>query len=302
MKNINWWYVAPRYISITLAALLGAVNVIVFMLPFNITPTGVTGISIILNHFVGTPISLMILLLNIPIQIIGYKMLPGSWLMVANTVFVVFLNGLSIDLLKPFFPEDGVSSNILLNAIFAGVVGGIASGILFRAGASWGGTSTLALILQRQLGLPMSSTFLYVDMLVVGMAGLTFGWEPALYATVTLFIGGVATDYVLEGPSVVRTALIVTDHPEEVAEAVLYQMKRGATGWEVTGMYKRQQRWMLYVSISRSEMHDLSRIVMEADPAAFTVIVQGHVAYGTGFKQYKFQDGTRKVIEHEPIE
>jgi uncharacterized membrane-anchored protein YitT (DUF2179 family) len=129
-----------------------------------------------------------------------------------------------------------------------------------------------------------STTVLYTDTLVVGVAGL-FSAEAAMYAILTLFISGLATDYVLEGPSVIRTAMIVTNQPEIIANAILTRLDRGVTAWEVKGMYTGQQRWLLYVTISRSEVTELHRIVTDVDQQAFIVIGQGHTAYGEGFKR-----------------
>lgn len=273
------------YIWLTLGAVIGAISVIVFLAPFDIAPSGVSGLAVILNKTVGTPIGLMVLVLNIPIQILGYKQLPGGMRTVIRTFFTLVVYTVALDWMAPLFPAQGVGEDALLNTLFGGVTGGISGGLIFRAGGSLGGTSTLALILQRRIGTPMSTTFLYTDMLVIGVAGLIFGWEAALFAIVALFVGGVATDYILEGPSVIRTGVIITDKPKEVANVILHQLGRGCTGWDATGMYTGQPRTMLYVTISRSQVEDLRRLVVEVDNNAFIVIGQGHTAYGEGFKR-----------------
>lgn len=273
------------YIFLIVGSIIGAISVIVFLAPFDVAPSGVSGIAVIMNELIGTPIGLAVLIMNIPIQIIGYRFLPGGWRIITRTIFCIVIYTLALDYLEMFVPTDGVGDDVLLNTLFGGVTGGISGGMIFRAGGSLGGTSTFALILQRRMGTPMSTTFLYTDVLIIGAAGLVFGWEQALFAIVALFIGGVATDYVMEGPSVIRTATIVTDKRDEVASAVLHQLGRGVTGWEVTGMYTGQQRYMLFVTISRSQMPDLRRLVAEVDRDAFVVIGQGHAAYGEGFKR-----------------
>jgi uncharacterized membrane-anchored protein YitT (DUF2179 family) len=255
----------------------------VFLSPYNIAPSGVSGFAVILNYLVNTPIGLMILLMNIPIQILAYKILPGSWRVVAWTLYVLVAYSLVMDILVEHFSLSGVSDNVLLNALFGGVLEGISGGLIFRAGGTFGGTSTLAMILRRKFGMPMSTTLLYTDTVVIITAGLVFGWESALYAIVALFISGVAVDYILEGPSVIRTAMIVTNEPDAMSDAIMHQLGRGVTGWEATGMYTKQQRWVLYVSISRSEVSELRQIVTEMDDKVFVVIGQGHTAYGEGF-------------------
>jgi uncharacterized membrane-anchored protein YitT (DUF2179 family) len=263
---------------------VSAIAVIVFQAPFNIAPGGVTGVAVILNHLVGTPIGLVILLGNIPIQWYAYRTL-GGWRVIAATVFFIVVYSIGIDVLTPFFPAEGVSDNLLLNALFGGIVGGIGTGLTFRGGGTAGGTNTLGRILQDKYGIPLSSSTLYTDGLVIALAGVVFGWEGALYAIVALYVGGAAADYVLEGPSVIRTAVIITDQPRPVANAILSELHRGVTAWEGRGMYTDDAHTVLYVTMGRAQVNALRRVVLKADPKAFIVIGQGHVAYGEGFRE-----------------
>ena len=265
-------------------ALTGALSVIVFMAPSDIAPGGVSGVAIIANSLLGTPIGLTIFLLNIPILFIGWRMLGGRYV-VAGTVIAVVTLSLFIELLTPFVPEEGVSENILLNAIFGGILGGISGGFIFRAGATAGGTATLGRILQQKFGIPIASATLYTDSLVVLAAGIVFGWEAAMYAIVALFTYGAVADYVLEGPSVIRTVTIVTNRPREVSTLLINELRRGVTAWPGQGMYTGHQNTVLFVTIIRSQVGMLRQLVASVDPDAFIVIGQGHVAYGKGFKR-----------------
>jgi uncharacterized membrane-anchored protein YitT (DUF2179 family) len=274
------------FVLLTVGAIISAIAVIVFEAPFNIAPGGVSGLAIIINSYTGWPIGTMVLIGNIPIQIIAYRML-GGWKVVATTVYVVVVYSLLIDVLTPLFPTTGVSDDIFLNAVFGGIVGGIGAGLVFRAGGSLGGTSTLGRILQERYGIPLSSSTLYTDSAVIVLAGIAFGWEQAMYAIVMLFVAGVTADYILEGPSVIRTAVIITDRPREVASTVLEGMGRGVTGWDAKGMYTEQPHTVLYVTIGRGQVNTLRRLVLEADPEAFLVLGQGHSAFGKGFREIR---------------
>ncbi len=282
---LNWQSQVLRMVWLVIGALIGAISVIVFMAPFNLAPGGVTGAAIILNELFNWPIGLMIIVGNIPIMLLAYRMI-GLWA-VLSAGFVVVIYSLAIDLLTPFFPAQGLSDNVLLNALFAGVLGGISGGIIFRSGGTGGGTATLARIIQLKFGTPMSTTYLYTDMLVVGAAGVFFGWEASLYAAVALFVNGLATDYVLEGPSVIRTAVIITDQPQAVADGIMGIIGRGVTSWQAQGMYTGHNHTVLYVTIGRSQVSDLRGLVQSIDPNAFIVIGQGHAAYGAGFGRPK---------------
>lgn len=271
---------------LTLGAFISAASVIVFEAPFKIAPGGISGVAVILNILLGTPIGLMVLIGNIPIQILAYRML-GGWKVIAATLYATVAYSLMLDLLTPYFPPSGISDDIFLNALFGGIIGGIGGGLIFRVGGTLGGTSTLGRILQERYGIPLSSSTLYTDTIVIVAAGFFFGWDRALYAMVTLFVAGAVSDYVLEGPSVIRTAVIITDRPREVADAVLNELHRGVTAWQGTGMFTEQQHTILYVTVSRAQVNQIQRLVTRTDPNAFMVIGQGHSAYGEGFREVK---------------
>lgn len=273
------------YALLSLGAVIGSIGVIVFLAPNNIAPTGVSGIAVISNHLFKTPIGLLVFLLNIPIQILAYRMLPGGWRNILRALFVITIYTVSLDYLAPFVPPDLSSDNEILNSIFGGVLAGIGSGIVIRAGGNFGGTSTIALIIQRRTGMPLSSIYLYTDIFVIAAAGYFFGITSALLAIVTLFIDGVAANYILEGPSVIRTALIVTSKPEAMSKLVMMTLDRGMTGWSGKGMYTGEERTVLYISVSRSQTNELRHLVEQVDPEAFMVIGHGHTAYGEGFQR-----------------
>ncbi|MCL4248243.1 MAG: YitT family protein [Anaerolineae bacterium] len=284
-RRIPWLKLIFDVVLLAAGALISAVGVIVFQVPFNIAPGGVSGLAIIISHLAGgLPIGLLVLIGNIPIQLVAYRIL-GGWRSIIATLFAVILYSVLIDILTPVLAGHALSDDVFLNALYAGVVGGVGGGLVYRAGGTLGGTSTLGRILQVKYGTPLSSSTLYTDSGVVLLAGLVFGWEGALYAIVALFVGGAVSDYILEGPSVIRTATIITDYPDTVAQAIIQQMGRGVTSWQGTGMFTHKDRGVLFVTVGRQQVGALRRVVREADVHAFLVIGQGHAAYGQGFRE-----------------
>lgn len=282
-RQWSWWRFFSDVVLLSLGAFISAIGVIIFQAPFDIAPGGVSGIAIILNHLFDTPIGLMILVLNIPIQLLAFRFL-GGWRVILGTIFSIALYSFLIDYLTPILTQT-LSQDRLLNALYAGVIGGVGGGLVFRGGGTLGGTSTLGRILQELYGIPLATSTLYTDTGVIVLAGLVFGWEGALYAVVALYIGGVVSDYTLEGPSVIRTATIITDYPAEVSQVILDKLKRGVTAWEGTGMYTKETRGVLFITIGRAQVDYLRNIVLRTDPNAFLVFSQGHTAYGHGFRE-----------------
>lgn len=273
-----------RWFLMIAGSIISAIGVIVFMTPFDIAPTGVTGVAVILNIVAGLPIGVMNFVLNIPIMIWAARML-GGWRVVAWTLIFIVIFSVSLDSLSQFFPEKGVSDEVLLNAIFGGIIGGVGGAMVIRAGGTTGGVATLGRVLQEKYGFPLSSTYLYANVLVILLIGAVLGWEGALFAMVAIGVEGAVTDYVLEGPSVIRVAMVITDYPQEVSQIILHQLRRGVTSWTAKGMYTGRERHILYVTVSRFQIDAFRMLVHSVDPEAFLVIAQGHVAYGEGFKK-----------------
>jgi uncharacterized membrane-anchored protein YitT (DUF2179 family) len=164
--------------------------------------------------------------------------------------------------------------------LYGGVVGGIGSGLLYRARSSVAGTGVISRIVQNRTGWPISQVYIFIDGGIILLLGLRFGWENALYALIMLFIWGLAADYIMEGPSVIKTVFIVTDYAADVSQAIITRLGIGVTAWPAQGMFSGKERDILFCTVSRSDVNTVSLIVSEIDPRAFVVVGQGHRAVG----------------------
>ena len=273
------------YGLLVLGAIVQAASMDLFYIPGQIASGGVSGLAQVINHYTGWPIGMMVLVMNVPLFFLGWRYLGGRRFFI-RTVFTVVLYSVLVDVGRLVIPA-GPTRDPMLNALYGGVVGGLGMGITFLGQGTGGGTDILARVLARLRGIPLSQSYLFTDALVILLAGLAFSWEQALYAMIALYIGGVAAEVVTEGASVVRTALIVSERPREVADAILREMERGVTGLHGEGMYTQQDRTVLYVVISRSEVARLKALIHEIDPEAFVVIGQASEALGEGFRPLK---------------
>jgi uncharacterized membrane-anchored protein YitT (DUF2179 family) len=276
--------VIQNFVLLTAGALLAAVNVNLFLSPSNIAPGGVTGTAIILNTITGWPIGLTMLVLNVPLTILGFRYL-GRYRFLAYTLYTVLLYSASTDLFSHWLPASGLTEEVLLNALYGGVVGGLATGLIYSGGGTAAGTGVLARILQIRTGVPVSQIYLLTDGAVILAASLVFGWEAGLYALISVFVWGLAADFVLEGPSVVRVAFVVTDAPDRVADALLRELRLGVTAWPAQGMFTEADHAVLFCTVSRPQAREFRRVVARADPKAFLVVGHGHQARGGVFGQ-----------------
>lgn len=279
LNGIDWRWNWRNFFFLTIGSLIAAVNVNLFLAPAELAPGGVSGAAIILNKFTHWPIGLMMLAMNLPLLFVGFKYL-GRFNFLFSTLYVVVLYSLGVDLLKPWLPAAGVSDDLMLNALYGGVVGGISTGLIYRGQGTSGGTGIIGRVLQLKTGFPISQLYLLTDGFIVVIAGWVFGWDKALFALVTLYVWGIVADQVLEGPSVVRTAMIVTDRPKEVAEAVFERLRLGITAWPAKGMFTEEEHTVLFFAVSRPNVDALKSVVLEADRQAFIVIAHGHQTVG----------------------
>ena len=277
IKSLNWNW--KNFFLLSLGSIISAINVNLFLAPAKIAPGGVSGTAIIIQEFTGWPIGLMIFLMNIPLLYLGFRNL-GRFQFLSRTMYVVVLTSVCIDLFAQWMPPEGITDDLLLNSLYAAVIGGISNGLVYRGQGTAGGTSILGRILQLKTGIPISQVYLFTDGIIVLLAGLVLGWELALYALITLYLWGVVSDQVLEGPSVVRTAFIVTDRPEDITSAVFNRLGLGITAWPARGMFTEEQHTVLFCTINRPDMPVLRQMVTEIDPYAFVVIGHGHQAIG----------------------
>ncbi|MCA9924077.1 MAG: YitT family protein, partial [Anaerolineales bacterium] len=191
----------------------------------------------------------------------------------------VLLFNLGVDIAARWMTH-GITDDLLLNTLYGGVVGGIGSGLIYRARATVAGSGVISRIVQLRTGLPISQIYIFVDGGIIFMLGLVFGWENALYALIMLFIWGLAADYTLEGPSVIKTIFIVTDSATAVSQTIMARLGIGVTAWPVQGMFSGRAHDILFCTINRSDVNTVHLIVAEIDPQAFIVVGQGHRAIG----------------------
>jgi uncharacterized membrane-anchored protein YitT (DUF2179 family) len=279
VNEMDWSSTLRGFFFLTIGSLIAAVNVNLFLAPSELAPGGVSGAAIILNKFTGWPIGLRMLGMNLPLLFVGFKYL-GRFNFLFRTLYVVLLYSMGVDLLAPLLPAGGVTDNLILNALYGGVVGGIGTGLIYRGQGTSGGTGVIGRVLQLKTGFPISQLYLFTDGGIVILAGWAFGWDKALFALVTLYVWGIVADQILEGPSVVRTAMIVTDHPKEVAEAVFERLRLGITAWPAKGMFTEEEHTVLFFAVSRPNVNALKSVVLDVDRQAFIVIAHGHQTVG----------------------
>jgi len=279
------WETGRDLLLITAGALLQALAIRLFLVPAHLVNGGVGGLAQIINYYTGWPLGLMILVGNLPLFVVGWRYLGGPSFTL-RTIYAVVVIAFFTDFLVFFLPAQGLTHDLVLNALYGGVISGIGYGLVYRGRGTSGGTDILARILNHWRGISLSQSYLITDALIMFLAGLAFSWENALYALVMLYVSGIVAEATTEGSNVLRTALIVTSNPQVVTDYILHEMERGVTLISARGGYTGAERTVLYCVVSRAEVAQIKAVVRKADPGAFMVIGQAHEALGEGFQPF----------------
>ncbi|MEW9674989.1 YitT family protein [Lentibacillus sp. L22] len=270
---------AKRIIIVIFGALLGAIALNFFLIEANVYASGFTGaaqlLSSVFGDFLGIKISTGILLfiLNIPVAVLGwFKVGKGFTIYSAISVLctTVFLEVL---------PVVEFSNDIILNAVFGGVISGAGVGLTLRYGASTGGLDIIAMVLSRMKDKPIGTYFLLLNAIIIAFAGILYKPENALYTMVTLYVTTRVIDAIHTRHEKV-TAMIITHKAEELQQAIHNKMVRGITILPAKGAYTGENKNMMYLVITRYELYDLEKVISEVDPNAFTNIVQTTGIFG----------------------
>ena len=263
-------------------SLLQALALRVFLIPARLASGGVSGLAQIINSYTGWPIGLMVFLGNLPLFLLGWRLLGGPRFAL-RTVLVIGAFSLAVDFPVSWLPEGGITDDVVLNALYGGIVSGIGFGLVYRGRGTSGGSDILARILSSWRDIPVSQSYLLTDAVIIFLAGLTFSWENALYALVMLYVSGLTAESVSQGSNIVRTAMIITAFPHAIKKEIFDRLGRGVTMMDVRGGYTGKEKTILLCVVTRPEVPPLKALTRDLDPKAFLIIGQAHEVRGEGF-------------------
>lgn len=231
--------------------------------------SGFTGVAQLLSSILGGHVStgILLFLLNIPVTILGWKKVGRSFTL--YSFFSVFAMSIFLEVI----PIKHFSNDILLNAVFGGVIAAVGVGMTLKWGASTGGMDIIAMVLSRMKDKPIGTYFFTLNSIIIITAGALYGWEKALYTIVTLYASTRVID-AIHTRHVKVTAMIITKKFEEMKKSIYERLVRGITTVPAKGAFSNESKEMMIVVITRYELFELERIIKAVDPHAFTNIVQ----------------------------
>ena len=277
------------YVWITLASVIYAIGFNWCYEPNQIGFGGITGVAQIINAVLPwAPIGTVVIILNAPLFLLGWRLLGGHLLL--SSLYAMFISSLAIDLLHmvyTFQPMDPV-----LATIYGGVLMGGSLGIVFLQGATTGGTDLIARLLKLKLAwLPMGKLLMVIDLVVILAVAAAFGnMYSALYGVVALYLSAKVMDMVLYGLDTAKVAYIISQDPQTIAYRLTRELDRGVTILQGRGAWSGQDKEVLMCAFKQRQIVAMKRMVKEIDPDAFLIVCDAHDVMGEGFRQYQQND------------
>jgi uncharacterized membrane-anchored protein YitT (DUF2179 family) len=273
-----------KILYIIIGCIICALSYAVFLIPHQIVPGGVTGIAMLLHFLYHTPVGLAAIILNIPLFIIAIRILGVSYGI--KSVIAIFITNLLIDFLVYTIKIPTPTNNTVLAALYGGLLLGAGLGLVFRGGASTGGTDIVGQILTRFTNLSVGMWIMIVDFVVITLAGVTTGsFELALLGYLALFLSSKVIDLVLEGMDYARAAFIISTKQDKIINGIYDKMRRGVTILDGYSPYTKEKRPVIMCVITKKETHIFKSLIKDIDDNAFVILTDVFEVLGQGFRR-----------------
>ncbi|MGM9636870.1 MAG: YitT family protein [Eubacteriales bacterium] len=268
-----------NFLFLTLAGFINAFGITVFLMPVKLYDSGISGTSMLISQI--TPeyitLSMILIVLNIPLFLYGLKKQGISFTVYA--IYAVIMYSLGAWLITDVLPIDVsfasplAGTDLLLCALFGGVISGVGSGLAVRFSGAMDGIEVLAVIFSKRLGLSVGTFVMIYNVILYVICGIVIGsWILPLYSIVTYFAGLKTLDYIVEGISRSKAAIIITVKPDQISKALSEGFSSGLTRVEAMGGYSQSKKTMIYFVVNRFQIGKLKNIVHDIDPSAYITI------------------------------
>lgn len=274
MKNI---------LMIMVASLIYAVGISCFLDPNQLAPGGITGIAVILNRLVNIETGTLYFWLNVPIVLFGIKKFGLRFM--AKTAFAIIMVSVFTNILSPV---GALTTDLLMAGAAGGILIALGIGLIFKAGATTGGTDIIVKALrQKYRHLKTGFIFLCSDIIIVSISGIVFrDLNIVFYALVTVIISGKALDYVLYGGDEAKMIYVMTERPEEIGNRLMNELEVGITYLQGKGGWKDTEKLVVFTVVPKRLGPQVEEIVKREDPDAFMIISSANEIYGEGYKDF----------------
>ena len=271
--GIDW----KNFLFLTVAGCINAIGVTMFISPVSLYDSGISGTSIFLSQVSGLPLSVFLILLNVPLFLFGLKKQGKTF--TVYSIFTVIVYSLCAWLITDVLPVDVnfasplAGQDLLLCALFGGMISGVGSGLTIRYGGSIDGIEIMAIIFAKKLGTTVGTFVMAYNVILYIICGVTVGdWILPLYSIVTYMAGMKTVDFIVEGLDRSKAVMIMSEKSKEVSQALMEEFETGTTLWTGLGGYSNNEKQVIYFVVNRFQIARMRNLVHALDPKAFMTI------------------------------
>ena len=288
LKELRW----QNFLLLIGAGCVNAVGVTMFLAPVNLYDSGMSGTAMLLWQ--ATPpqytLSLFLVILNVPLFLFGLK--KQGWCFTVYSIWAVLVYSAASFVITNILPVDVSAASpfagqdLLLCAIFGGLVSGAGSGLTIRLGGAIDGMEVLGVTFAKRLGLTVGSFVMIYNVVLYLFIGVIFqSWILPLYSILTYFVGNKTIDFIVEGMDKAKSVMIVTVREEEICQALSEEFGRGITQISARGYFSGAEKCVIYFVVNRFQIPKVKHLVTTIDPAAFITVTEISDVMGTSVKQ-----------------
>ncbi len=283
--------IVKEYIFITFGAVLMAVGVYFFKIPYGFSTGGVSGIATVLSKIIpNLSAATLILIMNVALLVLGFIFVNKDF--GVRTVYCTLMYSALTYLFELLIPAEVVSAGNpltdqpLLELIFAILLTSFGAAIMFNTGASSGGTDIIAMILKKYTAINVGTALLIADAIVAFSSFFVFDVTIGLFSVLGLFMKAFLVDGIIENMNMCKYFTIITEKPDEICDFIMTTLHRGVTKQDAEGAFSHNKKKVLLTVCKRSEAHQLKLKVKEIDPTSFIMITNSSEILGRGFRNF----------------
>lgn len=268
-----------KYIMVFLGMFISSIGINALLAPAGLLGGGVAGVAVVVDTLFNINVGVATFVLNIPIFLLGFKYLNKKFCITSliNAFLFSVVLGITTTIRLPI-------NDIFLQSLFGGVFTGVGYGLVFKGETTLGGTDILGAILKQKINVPIQTTSLSINVLVVTLGGLVFGIKPAMYTLISMYASSVMMGKVKDMMDTKESVMLISDKSNEIAQDIMSKMNRGVTFIEAEGAYTKEKKKIIYCIVASREIPKIKNIALSHDEKAFISVNSISEVKGRGFR------------------
>lgn len=295
ITNTHLW----RYFKIFIGSLIAGLGYSTFIIPAKLLASGLSGIAVIVYYMLDLPIGLQLIIYNIPIVYIAYKVFGKLY--AVDTIIGTVMLSVAIDATS-FIGDYHLVDDPFLASVFGGVLVGIGCGIVFRANSNGGGFDVIGAVVKKYYSIDLGTVVFAFNLIIVLIGIFLFNVEIGLYTLINMYIVGELTNKVVAGFNCKKLIIIVSPFAEIMAGTIMQNLGRGVTYMYGEGAYSREEKKIIFVVVSLTQISKIKLIASAIDPTAFMIVTDTSEVTGYGFTLKNPKNFEHRKIEEKKIE